>query len=258
VQRNNRRDILDYAQHRSTGIIHPPMEEDVKSQCSRGITVQSNFSRDSGVPLTGPDTADLKEVSGIATDSELTENNSDCDEDSSDAIDGYDYNWTGSADFVEAAIYQAAFPDQELAAHLISKMHGELLLGSSKKVSRKVSSWRAKITSCPTDSGTTSTEKAGTAKLNSSTPSSAGSKRGRMSGSADSPFGEDEEDDIDDNDENRRKRAKEDDIDGGLIATTQKLACPFNKMDPIKYSNLSGLQYRTCTGPGYATIQLLR
>jgi hypothetical protein len=239
------------------------MQEDsqyTKESQRKAVSAQSLV-----VAMSSSSIEDAKPLSGKAIfESETTKSNSDSEEESDDEGDDEDDNWSGANDYLETAIYQAVFPDLALAAHLISEMYSMLLLGSSKKISRQVSSWREKITTCAgtTVSGTTSTEKAAPASGSSSALGTGSSKRNRLSGSADSNIGEEEEDDDDDSDESRRKRLKDSNGGSGLEIPTPRLACPFNKMDPLRYGiqhNQEGKsRYRSCAGPGFLSIQVLK
>jgi len=209
-----------------------------------------------------------KAVAGtLGSDSESSASGSDFEEDSDDDSDFDDDDWSGADNYFEATIFQAVYPNVELAAHLITNLYSMMYPASSSKVSRKVSSWRARIYTSATDSRTTSTEKAPPSESNttSSTSKIDSSKRDRLSGSPGKSNGEDGEEEDDDTDESKRKRFKDNDIGSGLALHIQKLACPFFKLNPAKYSvqlNLEGKvndkQYRICAGPGFRTIQLLK
>lgn len=244
----------------TAGVPLGEMKED--SQSTQGLPDQNRFPQSHAVAICNAGIEDVKTPSRKAAFlSKSTKNSSESEEDSGDDVEGDDDNWSGANDYLEAAIYQAAFPDLALAAHLISEMYSMLLLGSSKKVSRKVSSWRERIASCAgtTVSGTTSTEKAVSSNGSSSALRADNSKRDRLSNSTDSNIGEEEDDGDDDSDESRRKRLKENNFGS---SPTQRLACPFNKMDASKYGiqlNQEGKgRYRTCAGPGFRSIQILK
>lgn len=202
---------------------------------------------------------------GVA-ESQSGKSSSESEDESDDDDCGDDDNWSGANDYLETAIYQAVFPDVALAAYLISKMYSMLLLGSSKKVSKKVSSWRERITTCAgtTVSGTTSTEKATSTSGSPIGLRGENSKRNRLGGSTDSNLGEedDDADDDEDSDGSRRKRLKESNFGNGFVIPTQRLACPFNKMDSSKYGILHNQggknKYRACSGPGFLSISLLK
>ncbi|KAF8854036.1 hypothetical protein BDZ45DRAFT_51012 [Acephala macrosclerotiorum] len=193
-----------------------------------------------------------------AVDSESSDSSSESEDDSDDD-DIARGDWSGANDNIEAAIYQSVFPDQELAAYLISNMYSDIVLSSTKKITRKVSSWQEQITTCATDSGTTtgtaSTAKEASPKAISSTGNVASLKRDMISSSPDDNIGEDEEDDAD---ESRRKRVKEKSVDNVQEPQEPRLACPFFKKDPSKYSVQKSKHYRACGGPGWLTIPQLK
>jgi hypothetical protein len=187
---------------------------------------------------------------------------SESEESSDEESDRADDDWSGVDHCVESAIVQAVFPDLELAAYLITRLYGMLYPGSSRKISRKVSSWRDHITSCPRDSGTSSTERGPSSNVTSNTTIQDQSKRHRGSGSGDSNPNE-REGEEDDADDSRRKRHKENRSSGARpVMPLQKFACPFFKMDPLKYCIQKGKandrQYRICAGPGFKSIQLVK
>jgi len=201
------------------------------------------------------------------SDSESMGSGSDSEEDSEDDFNCDDNDWSGTDNYFESSIFQAVYPNIELAAYLIKNLYSMVHPPSSTKVSRKVSSWRAQIYTSTTDSETTSTEKAPPASNKTSSTSKVDSqKRDRLSGSPGKSSGEDgEEDDDDDTDESRRKRLKEKHLGSAFAMPIQKLACPFFKMNPSKYSvqlslegQVNDKQYRICAGPGFKTIQLLK
>ena len=94
---------------------------------------------------------------------ESVEISSESEEDSDDDVEVGD-EWSGANDYIEAVIFQAVYPDLDLAAYLISKMYVLILTGSSKRIGRKVSSWRKRVMSSANESPTTSTVKAAASK----------------------------------------------------------------------------------------------
>lgn len=237
------------------------------SRPNAALPIRNTFSSSLPEAIRIPGTQDDKSHSGTpGSDSDSVESNSESDEDSADEGDGDDDDWSGATDYFETAVLQAVYPDHELAAHLIIQLYSMFYPGSSKTISRKISSWRERIRTCPTDSGTMSTEKgpASSSNASSSTSKPNAQKRNRLSASTDSNTGEDDGDDEDDTDENRRKRLKETSQDREIVLPVQRLACPFFKMNPLKYCaqlNQQGhndKQYRICAGPGFRTLQNLK
>jgi hypothetical protein len=230
---------------------------------NRTLPIRNTFPNSLAKATKPPELQDARkhsETPGSDSDS------SESDEDSADELDGDDDDWSGATDYFETAVLQAVYPDRELAAHLIIQLYSMFYPGSSKTISRKVSSWRERIRTCPTDSGTVSTEKGPSSSSNatSSTSKPTSQKRDRHSSSTGSNIGEEDDEDEDDTDENRRKRLKETSQDGGLVLPVQRLACPFYKMNPSKYRaqlNQEGhndRQYRICAGPGFRSLQSLK
>lgn len=207
----------------------------------------------------------LQQSNSPGSDSDSAVSNSESEDESTDGTDGDEDEWSGVNDGFETAILQAVFPDLELAAHLITQLYTMFYPGSSRRISRKVSSWRENIRTCPTDSGTASTEKGPVSSSNAtlSLSKQGSSKRDRLSGSTDSNIDE-EEGDGDDSDENRRKRIKDNSLDARSVMPSQRFACPFNKMEPSRYCQFSqegevtDKKYRSCTGPGFKSLQLLK
>jgi hypothetical protein len=187
-------------------------------------------------------------------DSELSDSDSESEEDS-DVDDIPNDEWSGANDNIEAALYQAVYPDLKLAVHLISTMYPTIVLGYKKKLSSKVYSWQEKnIATCGTDSGTASTAKETSPQRTSTAANKSSPKRDRQSSSPDDNIGDDEDDDFD---ESRRKRRKEKDVDNEPGIPEQRLACPFYKKDSVKYSAAKS-GHKSCAGPGYFTITSLK
>ncbi|CZR67828.1 uncharacterized protein PAC_17727 [Phialocephala subalpina] len=207
---------------------------------------------------TAMECSDIRKSKSIAPHSAIDSESSDSSEseDESDDDDIARDDWSGANDNIEAAIYQSVFPDLKLAAYLISNMYSTIVLSSTKKITRKVSSWQEQITTCATDSGaTTSTAKDTSPNISSNTGTGASPKHDRCPSSPDDNIGDDEDDDAD---EGRRKRLKEKSVDSGSEFPEQRLACPFFKKDALKYSVLSSKHYRVCGGPGWLTIPQLK
>jgi len=198
-----------------------------------------------------------------ASDTVSMDEDSESEESSDGETHRADDDWSGVDHCVESAIVHAVFPDLELAAYLITRLYGMLYACSSKKISIKVSHWREHITSCPKDSGTTSTERGPPSNVTSNTTIQDQSKRHGSSASGGSNPDEEGEGEDDDADDSRRKRHKENSsLGAGPIMPLQRFACPFFKMNPSKYCIQKGAaddrQYRICAGPGFKSIQLLK
>lgn len=186
--------------------------------------------------------------------SDVSDSESESEEDSDDE-EIPDGEWSGANDNIEATLYQAVYPDLKLAVHLISTMYPTIVRSYNKKISRKVYSWQEKnIATCGTGSGTASTSTETSPQGTSNAANKSSPKRDRQSDSPDDDIGDDEDDDLD---ESRRKRRKEKDDDNEPEIPEQKLACPFFKNDPVKYSAAQS-GHKSCTGPGYVTVASLK
>lgn len=185
--------------------------------------------------------------------SELSDSDSDSEEDSdSDDIDNDE--WSGANDNIEAALYEAVFPDIDLAAHMVSTMYPILVLSYRKKITRKVSSWQERnIITCGTSSEGASTTKETAPQVTSKTGIESSPKRDRQSSSSDDNIGDDEDDN---GDEFGRKRPKEQ-SDSDPEIPKPRFACPFFKKDPVKYSAAESGR-KSCSGPGWLTIPQMK
>jgi hypothetical protein len=192
-------------------------------------------------------------VRQLTLGSELSYSDSESEEDSGNDDNDND-EWSGANDNIEAALYQAVYPDIDLAAHMISTMYPTLVLSYRKKITRKVSSWQEKnIITCGIGSGTASTAKEAAPQGTSTTGNKSSPKRDRQSSSPDEDLGDDEDDDAD---ESRRKRPKEQ-SDGELGIPKPRFACPFYKKDPVKYSAAESGR-KSCSGPGWTSISQMK
>ncbi|KAE8451706.1 hypothetical protein EG329_003163 [Mollisiaceae sp. DMI_Dod_QoI] len=216
---------------------------DIPNGRDTSMEPQSSHLISSGEPLStssaiGDSNALVRQVT---LGSELSDSDSESEDDSgSDDIDNDE--WSGANDNIEAAIYQAVYPDIDLAAYLISTMYPALVISYRNKITRKVSSWQEKnITTCGTDSGTASTTKESVPQGTSNTGNKSSPKRNRQCSSPDDNIGDDEDDEAD---ESRRKRPKEQPGSEPGIPTL-RFACPFYKKDPERFSAVEGTGNRS-------------
>ncbi|PVH69697.1 hypothetical protein DL98DRAFT_661547 [Cadophora sp. DSE1049] len=201
-------------------------------------------------PAAGESTALVRQPT---LNSEMSENDSEVEEESDDD-DIPNNEWSGANDNIEAALFQAVYPDLKLAAHLISTMYPTIVLSYKNKISSKVYSWQEKnIATCGTDSGTTTTAKETSPQGTSYGANKPSPKRDRQSSSHDD-VGDEEDDDVDDF---RRKRRKEKGVNNEPMVPELRLACPFYKKDFVKYSAAQS-KHKSCAGPGYLTITSLK
>jgi hypothetical protein len=184
---------------------------------------------------------------------ELSDSDSESNEDIEDD-DMDDDEWSGVNNNIEDTLYEAVYPDVELAAYMISKMYPTLLLSYEKKIAKKVSSWQERnITTCGTSSGSANTTKDVAPQTGSSIGNRSSPKHHRQSSSLDDSIGDDEDDEADDS---RRKRSKEE-LSNDSVIPRPRFACPFYKYDPVKYSPVQSHR-KSCAGPGWVTIAQLK
>jgi hypothetical protein len=144
------------------------MREDL--QPTKNLRNEPVLPQSLAVAMSNSDVDHTKALSGKAVlESHCAKSSSESDDKSEEDGDDDDDNWSGANDYLETAIYQALFPDVALAAYLISKMSGMVVLGSSKKIAKKVASWRGRIITCAgtivsAPAGTMNTEKVVPAK----------------------------------------------------------------------------------------------
>ncbi len=96
------------------------------------------------MPTSSNDSESKTLIRQSTLDSDPSDSDSDSEEDSDDDDISND-EWSGANDNIEAVLYQAVYPNTDLAAHLIQTMYPMLVLSYTKKITRKVSSWQEKI-----------------------------------------------------------------------------------------------------------------
>lgn len=153
---------------------------------------------------------------------------------------------------------------RELAAYLIPIFHKLQYTETLANITQKIDSWHTSINRCSPGTGAGQTPSS-----NARSPDGNGSARKRRRGlGSDRPIKESQDDDADDDDDdedNQDSKGAGEDGDGGASGELPRLACPFNKVDPVKYGIQHGAcesnaksQYRICAGPGFTTIQRLK
>jgi hypothetical protein len=161
---------------------------------------------------------------------------------------------------VEAIAIAAVGYDLETAAHLIPILHKLQRKESMAAITQKIGPWRDSIRNCSPGTGVGQTPSSNT---QTSTSGMDRRKRQRDLRSGDTSRDRDQNDSSDDDhDDPDPKRVKGNAENGRELP---RLACFFNKRDPAKYrvrhdatEGLERTQYRTCEGPGFATIQRLK
>lgn len=185
------------------------------------------------------------------------EDGNEIDQDEDDIEDSKD-DWSGQDDNIEAIVMEELGSDLALAAHLIPILHGMFYSEMQASVKQKVGPWRNGIVSCTMGGGSANPP---TSRDNWSQSTANPRKRQRSSNQEDQE-GEEEEDDDEENGD-----SKDFGTPSGIRTASQNpnLACPFYKLDPIKYSTqhntaetANNTKYRTCQGPGFNSIQRLK
>jgi hypothetical protein len=178
-------------------------------------------------------------------------------------------DWSGQDDNLEARLIEALGHDLPLAAYLIPLLYKVFRSEVSAKITRTVGPWCHDVTKCAPDRGSSSgkTPSSNAAVNSSNVSNNDARKRSRGLDSLDhdhEPDDEDEDDEDEDDDKRDPKRSKNR-LDSSGPAPNPRLACPFYKLDPAKYSvqhetieNGKKPDYRVCAGPGFRSITRLK
>lgn len=193
---------------------------------------------------------------------DLYHNDSDTSDDNEDDAN----DWSGQDANLEAIILDALQGDLVLAAQLIPMLHNSLYTELALNITQKVGPWRRGITKCSPGSGTTPTDQRSFTNTRSSDTISNGRKRQRRSefNNQNRKINEDDDEEEEDEDEKREPVAPGDASDG--INPLPRLACLFNKHNPMKYGvqygntadTTNNTEYRICAGPGFNGITRLK
>lgn len=171
-----------------------------------------------------------------------------------DEEDQYTDEWSGEDDSFDAAIIAAVDGDLALAAYLIPLLHHSF----SSAVRSKVEMWQCGTSpeSGPQHSDGLRPGSSASANLSPTTPR----KRRRRASSGGGGAGDGDGDDDDEEREFGNANGNPESPSSPL------LACPFHKLNPIKYgiqhsattATTKNDYYRPCAGPGFKTIQRLK
>ncbi|KAG4427622.1 hypothetical protein IFR05_016896, partial [Cadophora sp. M221] len=190
-----------------------------------------------------------------ASDAESSDESDECHDDSSE-----DEDWSGNN--LEAIVLDAFGEDLDMAAYMIPILHRACYSGISATARQKVGPWRQGLNQYSPGVDEASNGKTHESTAQNSSSNSTSHKRQRRYGSPgrSRELNETEENgDDDDEDDSQTPRAQE--YSGGehSLRPVRRLACPFNKKDPVKYriQNLDN-NFRTCQGPGFKNIQRLK
>lgn len=212
-------------------------------------------------------------VAQSAADTPPSRNNMECltsdseaeeeDEDSDDDDEGdEDNDWSGQDSNLEAVILKAVGDDLRLAADLIPILHRSLRSEFATSATEKLGSWRYGV--IKSAHGNRDDEQASTNHPAENTTSPR--KRQRHESSSKGPskrLGDFDDEEEEENDDPQDSKGREDDT--GTEEPLPRLACPFYKRDPRKYSiqheDVEGprkAQYRACEGPGFKNMPRLK
>jgi hypothetical protein len=184
------------------------------------------------------------------------------DDDGDDQEDGENDEWSGQDDNLEAIVLEALQGNREMAAYLIPILHQEFRSECATNITQKIGPWLK----CSPDTGATPSDQKSSSNTNASESPTNNRKRQRRTESTGHRRKRDDEDEDDEEEDDEQRSPNEfggpADANGVVIL---RLACPFHKRDPIKYSVQNGaaegtrkLEYRACAGPGFKNEQRLK
>ena len=176
-----------------------------------------------------------------------------------DENEDQDDDWSGEDGSLEATVIAAVDGDLDLAAFLIPLIHNNF----NSTIRRKVETWRqyGTASSSAGSGGSGAQNGSASASPNQSPPASRKRQRLNSNGGGAGSHENEEEEEEEDGEMNPRNT---DTSPQDLVTSSLMLACPFHKLDCIKYSqhNTSGQgkrhDFRTCAGPGFKSIQRLK
>jgi hypothetical protein len=160
---------------------------------------------------------------------------------------------------------QAVGDDLALAAHLIPILHRSLHSELATNATEKLGSWRYGVVKCAQGGGADGEHTSSTGYRTDPTNNSR--KRQRRQGSTNQNRNSDdfEEEEDDDDEDPQDFKGLEDGTGTEGQQPLPRLACPFHKRDPAKYSIQHGdaegsrnAEYRSCEGPGFKSMQRLK
>ncbi|KAK2616429.1 hypothetical protein QQS21_000671 [Conoideocrella luteorostrata] len=174
------------------------------------------------------------------------------EEDKNDDLEEDDNDWSGADDGLEELVISSVGGDLAFAASLIPSLHRY----KATRLRNKVESWQSYTTKKPHGSSGSGT--GGTSNITREPDASPSSRKRRRSSSSS-------------NDNNNPGEGGGGGGGNGGEGHGQppdfvsqpdrpqppKLACPFHKHNPTKYSAVNR-KYRTCAGPGFRNIQRLK
>lgn len=203
---------------------------------------------------------------GVDGTEDSEEDNEDEDDDDDEDEEDEEDEWSWQDNELEHTVIRALGGDLSLAAHLIPVLQKSAFSELTTTVTQKVGPWRRGVFT--SSHGVASTESEQTASSHGRTDSSTRKRQRAINQSTKTTEAEDEDernDEHDDSDDGRpdpkRRRSSP---TSDLVPLPPRLACPFYKRNPVKYSaqstgdSKSTTNYRACAGPGFKSIQRLK
>lgn len=222
---------------------------------------QANIS-DVKLSVTGHD-IENPQVTSDDLDCEMTDAGfSEIDDDGEDDDSGDEDSWSGEVDNleVEAVVLRTLGRDLSLAAYLIPLLYKSIHVERTTTSTQKVVPWRNDLVGCAAGANT---EQESPLNLQNTSTSHPSKKRRRNSDKQNRAADENGEGDDDDENGDPHDLENSPETDGG--GPILRLACPFHKINPYKYSiqhevseGSRKTDYRSCAGPGYTSIQRLK
>jgi len=169
------------------------------------------------------------------------------EDESEDGENGYN-DWSGEDGGLEALVISAVEGDLGSAASLIPVLHKYVI----SRLRSKVESWQNCTTEGSHDSGGNGNSGVSSGTGQQDSPPRSHKRRRLGSGNSNNP----EEGGDEDNDGEGHERPADNAASPDGVQQP-KLACPFHKNNPTKYS-VTDKKYRSCAGPGFQNIQRLR
>ncbi|GAB1312695.1 POZ-, AT hook-, and zinc finger-containing protein 1 [Madurella fahalii] len=198
------------------------------------------------------------------SDTDDSECESACETSGQSDEDEDDNEWSGQDGNIESLVFSAVGSDYSLAAFLIPLLHRDFNLALKSKVEK----WR-RTTAARDGSDGSAEVKPSPTETSSGQDKSSSRKRRRTNSDGDNNEGKDGWDEGED-----EGRGDGDGDGGGKMGPPagpagdpdMMLACPFHKLDPVKYgvnggsgsAKRSKYTYRPCAGPGFKSIQRLK
>jgi hypothetical protein len=192
--------------------------------------------------------------------SEEEEEEEEVDEDEENSDD----EWSCQDDNLEAIVLEILGGDLKLAAQLIPVLHKSIYAESLANIAQKVGPWRNGLSKSSAGAAETNSSKTNTSNELNHDSKSNSRKRQRRPGSASQSRGADDEEE-DDEEGDEEGKSPSDKTGSESAVPLPRLACPFHKLNPAKYSihhgedqNSKKTDYRSCAGPGFKSIQRLK